>query len=53
MSGLHEEQQLLVQAEELDIHVRALLKIIDETGGFMTPENQQRVRDARKAVARG
>lgn len=56
MSLLKDSQRLewneerAMKAGELEEHVRALLAIIDDTGGYMTPENQQRIRDARSAV---
>lgn len=36
-----------------DDHIRALLQIIDRTGGFTSPADQETIRAARKAVSRG
>lgn len=38
------------RAHELHGHALTLLAIIDSTGGFMSPTNQEAIRAARKAV---
>jgi hypothetical protein len=41
---------LRAERDELTLHLRAILAIIDKTGGFMSPVNQEAIRAARKAV---
>jgi len=40
----------MVDLSDLRGHVLVLLGIIDATGGFMSPDNQEALRQARKAV---
>jgi hypothetical protein len=40
----------MADISELRGHVLTLLAIIDGTGGFMSPVNQEAIREARKAV---
>jgi hypothetical protein len=48
--GLNEAARLI---GELTFHLRAVLGIIDRTGGYMSTADQETLRAARKAVALG
>jgi len=49
-AGLNQAVRMISEGDD---HIRALLDILDRTGGFTSPADQETIRKARQAVARG